>query len=543
MSWVSPYQCNIRADIEYNSGDHCDGDTLVKINWQNKWTSYNYQHSSAKSFRLPGSDWSYAECYLYSDENATGNILGTVYRMSGSSNCISLPNGASVKSAPRRRIRLHVLALALGLGTVDELDVGGINVLLHLGRQHEVEQHADDGGDGEARLHDEDDGAEEALQRVVVALVGEDVVKVLGHESRAVAQRQARRQDEARAAVEGGAADDNGHTGDGDGGEEEGGHAAEDGLGDGDEGSGELGEDAHDDEEEAAGDAGGAVGAAGEGDDAVVLGEAAHGRHGHEGGDDAVEPVGEQAALDARLVGAALDLEAREVAGGGDVADGLGRADDVDGDEGQDEGAVDGQGKGAHPDEGGDGGRVDARGVKVARGAGDDAADEQADDDRRRLHDGGAEALAEDDGDEGGEAEAEELGGAPGEGVRRVDVGAQGEEGGGLAGRGRVGAGAAAAHPVLEAALDEVDADEHDGRARDDGREHVEQYARRQERDEDLGERAHRRRADDGAVPVPAGERRARVRPLAYICRNAPSAMGMVEKEMPTTERTPVPMK
>lgn len=97
-AWVSPYQCNILADIEFNSGDHCDGDTLVKINWQNRWTSYNYQHSSAKSFRLPGSDWSYAECYLYSDENATGNLLGTVYRLSGLSNCVSLPNGSSVKS-------------------------------------------------------------------------------------------------------------------------------------------------------------------------------------------------------------------------------------------------------------------------------------------------------------------------------------------------------------------------------------------------------------------------------------------------------------
>lgn len=49
------------------------------------------------------------------------------------------------------------------------------------------------------------------------------------------------------------------------------GHASQDGGGDGDEGGGELGEDAHDDEEEAGGVAGLAVGAAGEGNDAIVL--------------------------------------------------------------------------------------------------------------------------------------------------------------------------------------------------------------------------------------------------------------------------------
>jgi hypothetical protein len=49
--------------------------------------------------------------------------------------------------------------------------------------------------------------------------------------------------------------------------------------------------------------------------------------------------------------------------------------------------------------------RVDARAVKVAARAGDDAAHEQAEDDAGRLHDGGAEALAEDDGEEDGEAE------------------------------------------------------------------------------------------------------------------------------------------
>lgn len=105
------------------------------------------------------------------------------------------------------------------------------------------------------------------------------------------------------------------------------------------------------------------------------------------------------------------------------------------------------------PDEARGGGGVDAGAVKVAAGGGDDAAHQKADDDRRRLHDGRAEALAEDDGQEDEEAEADVLGRAPDERVRRRDVGALGEEGG-LAAEAEAGA----AGPVLEAGLDEADA-------------------------------------------------------------------------------------
>jgi len=53
-----------------------------------------------------------------------------------------------------------------------------------------------------------------------------------------------------------------------------------------------LGKYTHDDQEEAAEVAGFAVGAAGERDDAVVLGEGGHGCDGHEGGEESVQAVG-----------------------------------------------------------------------------------------------------------------------------------------------------------------------------------------------------------------------------------------------------------
>ena len=164
-----------------------------------------------------------------------------------------------------------------------------------------------------------------------------------------------------------------------------------------------------------------------------------------------------------------LHVEAGHVACGGDVADGFHHQDDVDGHQGQDDGRVDAEGEGLDPDEG-DGGRgVDARGGEVARRARDDAADQEADDHGAGLHDGAAEAFAEDDGHEDGEAEPDVLGAAPGEGVRRPDLRADGV---GTAGWPRDAAGGAGpAGPVLEAALDQSDPDEHDGGAGDERRE------------------------------------------------------------------------
>ena len=382
--------------------------------------------------------------------------------------------------------------------------ISGGDGIIHLLRQKKVQNHADNSADGKASLHDEGDGIQETLERPVVAVVGEDVVKVRGDEGSAVAEREACGEDEAAAAVERvlGSGDD-GHARDGDGTEEEGRHTTKNSGGDSDERGGELGEDAHDDEANAAHVARLAVRAAREGDDTVVLGEAGHGRDGHEGGEAPGETVRKHTALDARLVDFAVDVETRDVAGGGDVADGLGGDDDVHGEDGEDKGRVDGQREGVHPHKRGDGGGVDTRTVKVTCRGADDAACKEADDDRGGLHDGRAEALAEDDGDEDGEAETEILGAAPGQSMGCADVGTLLEE---INSRGGTGARPRAAEPVLEAALDELDADEHDGGTRDDGREHAQQDAGRDEGQEDLEKGADGAGSQDGAVAAWAGE-------------------------------------
>ena len=145
---------------------------------------------------------------------------------------------------------------------------------------------------------------------------------VLGNHSSAETEREASSQDEPIAARKRHRGN-NSDTGDGDSGEQEGSHTAEDSGRDGDEGSGEFGKDAHDDEPEAACVASLAVGAAGQRNDAVVLGEGGHGCDGAEGGDDAVEAVGEHTSLDAGVEHLAVDFEAGNVACGGDVADGF----------------------------------------------------------------------------------------------------------------------------------------------------------------------------------------------------------------------------
>lgn len=134
-----------------------------------------------------------------------------------------------------------------------------------------------------------------------------------------------------------------------------------------------------------------------------------------------------------------------------------------------------------YPDEGGDWSRIDARSIKVAAGRGDDASHQQTDDDGGGLHDGRAEALTQDDCCEDAEAQAKKFGWTPGQGMRCSGARTQS-----LCGA------AAAAHPILETTLDEVDANEHDGRARNDGREHAEQDSRRDEGQEDFEQGADR---------------------------------------------------
>ena len=212
------------------------------------------------------------------------------------------------------------------------------------------------------------------MLRLIIPLVRKHEREPVRDQNGTEPQRHGRRQDEPIAPREWHGRDDT-HARNGHGAEEEGRQTAEHRVRNRHERRRELGEDAHDEEEKAGGVAGLAVRAAGQGDDAVVLREGGHGRDGAEARDEAVEAVGQDAALDPRVEEGAFDLEARHVARGADVADGLHHEHDVDGHEREDDGRVDAQGERLGPDEG-DGGRgVDARGGKVARGAGDDAAD------------------------------------------------------------------------------------------------------------------------------------------------------------------------
>lgn len=219
-------------------------------------------------------------------------------------------------------------------------------------------------------------------------------------------------------------------------------------------------------------------------------------------GEGTVETVGEDAALDAGVEEFAVDVEAGDVAGGGDVAHGFHGEDHVDGEERQNNRSVYRQLERVDPDKRHSGRGVDGAAVEVAACRSDDAPNEQADDDGGRLHDGRAEALAQDDGEEDGKPQADELGASPGEGVRCVDVRTQLEE----AGSRSAGAVVGAAGPVLEARLDEVDADEHDGGTGDQWREDAFEDAWRRKGHEDFDQRADALRAQDGAVAVRTGE-------------------------------------
>ncbi|KAG7797725.1 hypothetical protein KL929_002568 [Ogataea haglerorum] len=352
----------------------------------------------------------------------------------------------------------HVLFDELGRG----VDV------VRLLRQEQVEDDADEAGDGEPGLHDENDGVIEAGERVVVAVVGENVVKPVGDQGGAEAEHERAREHKAVSSGEGRGGDDL-EAGHGHGREQKRGHAAEHGFGNGDECGGEFRENTHHHEEEAAPVPDGSGGALGDGDDTVVLREGRHRRHGHERGDDAVESVGEHTALDARLVVGALDVGAGHVARGGDVADGLHHEHDVAREEGQHDGAVDGQLERVHPHEGCGRGGVDRVVGEVAACGGDYAPNEQTDNDGAGLHDGGPPLLAQDDCEIDQEPEPDELCRSPAVALRT--------------GVGGVHAPGATCK-VLKSGLDQRHTNEQHHRTCHDGRENALQQRWRQEREQ-----------------------------------------------------------
>lgn len=101
--------------------------------------------------------------------------------------------------------------------------------ILGLLRQCQVKNHADKSSNDKARLHDNLDSIHEAAEAGVGSMIGKDVVKVSGDQGGAVADSKTGSEDESVPPRERHTAGDNSHTRDGDGAEEEGSHAAEDG--------------------------------------------------------------------------------------------------------------------------------------------------------------------------------------------------------------------------------------------------------------------------------------------------------------------------
>lgn len=247
--------------------------------------------------------------------------------------------------------------------------------------------------------------------------------------------------------------------------------------------------------------AGTAVGTASQRNNAVVLSERRHGSDGAQSGQDTDATISKHTSLDTGLVGLAVNFQARDIASSGNVANGLARADDENGQQRQDERAVEAELESLDPNEGNCGGRVDTGTVKIASRRGDDATDKETKDDAGGLHDGRSESLAQDDGDKNREPETQVLGGSPGKRVRRGDVGACSEERSWVL----VGTETVTTGPVLEPGLDQVDTDEHNGGSSDDWGEDAEHDLGRHERNENFDQSAEGGSSEDGTVGVRAG--------------------------------------
>lgn len=345
-----------------------------------------------------------------------------------------------------------------------------IDIVFHLFWQGKVEDHADDGSNGKTGLHYEGDGIQKSLKRAVVALVGENLVKVVGDKSSSKTQSEASGKDEAVATGKGHATGDDRHARDGDGAEEEGSHATEDSGGNGDKRGGELGKDTHDDEEHGASKTSLAVGTTGKDDNTVVLGEDGHGSHGHERANTTSKTVRENTALDTGFVRLSGNFESRDIAGGCNIADRFGGANEINGHEREDERTVNRERECVNPGERGHRGSVDAGSIKVTASSSNNATRQQSDNHRGGLHDRRTESFAQDNGQEDGETQAQELCRSPGERVRRVNIRAHSEQS-----LGSSHADSAAAHPVRETRLDELDTNEHDRGASDNWGKHPQQ--------------------------------------------------------------------
>lgn len=200
-----------------------------------------------------------------------------------------------------------------------------------------------------------------------------------------------------------------------------------------------------------------------------------------------------------------LNVQSGNITGCGNVTDGLARTDDKDRHDGKHQRSIHGQLECLDPDERGNGRRVNARPIKVATSSRDNAAGQETDNHTGGLHDWGSEAFAENDGEENEESQTDEFGASPGQCVRSGNIWAESEK---AIFRSRC-TPARAASPILEAAFNQRNTNEHDGGASDDGGEDLLEHLWWEEGEGDFGQRTYGAGPDQGAICVGTGQLRA----------------------------------
>lgn len=221
----------------------------------------------------------------------------------------------------RLGLDVHLLDLFIGGDGAVAVD-DGLGSHGRVGREQGIQQAGDDRSQGESSVENNVGRVDQREDKGVGARVVEHVSEDSRDDRGAGTEGKGSRNNETLTAGPGEEGQD-ADSRDNDAGEEESSHASEDCVGNHEEEGSELGEDTHEDQEEAAHVTGHGVGAAGQGDDSIVLGVAGHGRVHEERGQHASNTVGEDTALETRLELTTLNGQLGNLAGSGDVTNGL----------------------------------------------------------------------------------------------------------------------------------------------------------------------------------------------------------------------------
>lgn len=195
------------------------------------------------------------------------------------------------------------------------------------------------------------------------------------------------------------------------------------------------------------------------------MSEGGHWGDGHQSSKAAVQAISQHTTLDTAFEQSAFDLESRDIARCRDIANGFTGADDENGHHGQDHGAINRQVEGLDPNEGHGWCIGDAGVIEIPGRSSHNATGQQTKNDTGGFHDRRSKSFAENDGEEDEETETDVFGTSPWESMRSRNVGAKSEK----AIFGKLRAETTATCPVLEAGLDEMDTNEDDSWACDDG--------------------------------------------------------------------------